>query len=59
MRYRLWYIALLAIPATLGNSNVRQGGEFLPGAAAGLLLAVIIIGLVEMVRIGIRFIRRV
>ena len=58
MRSRIWYFLLLVFPALLGNSNVRQGGDFMPGAAAGLLLAIVIIGIVEAIRFAVRLFRQ-
>jgi hypothetical protein len=58
VRSRIWYFLLLVFPALFGNSNVRQRGDFLPGAATGLLLAVAIIGAVEAVRFAVQLFRR-
>jgi hypothetical protein len=58
MRRRWWYAALLILPGFYGQSNVREGGDFLPGALMGLIIAALLVGLIEAGRFAARFLRR-
>jgi hypothetical protein len=51
---RLWYLFLLIIPITLGQNNVKFGGDFLPGFFAGLIPVILIITVLEQLRMSWR-----
>jgi hypothetical protein len=58
VRKRYWYFVLLILPAFLGNSNVRAGGDYLPGAIAGLLIALFLVAFIELAMFLFRVIQR-
>ncbi len=58
MRRRWWYAALLILPGFYGQSNVREGGDFLPGALMGLLIAALLVGGIEAGRLIAQLLRR-
>lgn len=47
LRWRYSYAVLLVLPATFGNNNVRDGGDYLPGAFLGLLTALLFVAFIE------------
>lgn len=51
---RAWYILLVALPFTFGQSDLREGGEFLPGFLMGLAGSLILFLVVEGIRRAIR-----
>jgi len=58
MRKRWWYLFFLVIPLSMEMNNERAGGDFGIAFVLGLTISLLIIGIIEVVRFGIKLIRR-
>ena len=54
---RKLYLLFLIIPAMWANSQFQAGGAFLPGFAAGLIPAMMLVALIEATLLGRRLAR--